>query len=376
MSNKFILLNDFTRQWENTKTTALAAFERVGSSGHYILGHEVETFESRLAQEFGLKCAVGVANGMDALEISLRALGLKPGEKVLTTPMSAFATTLAILRAGGRPVFCDTDENGNLNLALARNCLLKNSDIKYLVPVHLYGNSLNLNELLNLKEEFKLKIVEDCAQSIGAEYKGVPVGSVGQLSACSFYPTKNLGCMGDGGAIVTNDEGLASACKMLRNYGQSKRYHHSLIGLNSRLDELQAALLNSVYLPRLKQWNQQRLANAKKLMSSIRSSKIRILNSKNIENSSWHLFVIEVLDNKRSDFSDFLDSKNIQNAIHYPILIPNQQAMLDKEFEIFGDLRIANRLANQIVSIPIHPYLTLTELEYMSDELNKFGSVT
>ncbi|HZE12623.1 MAG TPA: DegT/DnrJ/EryC1/StrS family aminotransferase, partial [Chthoniobacterales bacterium] len=188
-----IAQNDFAQQWRAVEPAVVAAVRRVGASGRYILGQEVEAFEMALAEHWGMAHAVGVGNGMDALEIGLRCLELRSGEKVLTTPLSAFATTLAILRAGGTPVFVDVDDNGNIDLHQCRQVLRRDSSIRVLLPVHLYGNPCDLEDLATLKRDFDLRIVEDCAQAIGAEHGGRVVGSVGQVAGTSFYPTKNLG---------------------------------------------------------------------------------------------------------------------------------------------------------------------------------------
>src|SRR6266581_6477192 len=202
-------LNDFRAQWKAVGTDVLAAVDRVGASGWYILGREVERFESALASVWGLPHAIGVGNGLDAIEIGLRCLGIRQGDRVLTTPLSAFATTLAVMRCGGVPVFVDTDASGLLDLDRCRDLLLRDRQIRFLVPVHLYGHCADLERLEALRDEFRLGIVEDCAQAIGARFKGRGVGTVGQVAAVSFYPTKNLGALGDGGAVLTADEAIA-----------------------------------------------------------------------------------------------------------------------------------------------------------------------
>jgi dTDP-4-amino-4,6-dideoxygalactose transaminase len=265
-----IVQNDFARQWETVEKQVLGAVRRVGSSGWYILGKEVEQFEQALAAYWGVSHAVGVANGMDALEIGLRCLNLRPGEKVLTTPLSAFATTLAILRAGGLPVFVDVDDNGNIDLDQCMEVLRHDRAIRFLLPVHLYGNPLDLSKLERLKKDFDLKVVEDCAQAIGASHEGRGVGTVGQIAATSFYPTKNLGALGDGGAILTDDPATAKRARSLRNYGQRAPYLHSELGLNSRLDELHAAILHDAFLPRLEDWTMRRKAIARTYQAGIR----------------------------------------------------------------------------------------------------------
>ena len=232
-----ILQNDFKRQWEFVEASVLDAIRRVGASGSYILGKEVEAFEKELATFWGISHAVGTGNGLDALEIGLRCLGLRPGEKVLTTPLSAFATTLAIVRGGGVPVFVDVDATGGLDLAQCREVLSRDRSIRFLLPVHLYGRALNMEQLKSLQRDFSLRLLEDCAQAIGAATGGIRAGTVGQAAATSFYPTKNLGALGDAGAILTNDPSIATAAMEMRNYGQSAHYLHSRLGLNSRLDD-------------------------------------------------------------------------------------------------------------------------------------------
>ena len=198
-----IQLNDFSRQWADTREAVLETVAEVGAAGRYILGGEVAAFEEALAERWGARRAAGVASGLDAVEISLRILGCRPGDRVLTTPLSAFATTLAILKIGAVPVFVDTDGCGLIDLNRCRELLSQRPDIRYMVPVHLYGHALDLDGLAELRDGFGLRIVEDCAQSILASWDGRPTGSVGQIAAVSFYPTKNLGAMGDGGAILT-----------------------------------------------------------------------------------------------------------------------------------------------------------------------------
>ena len=272
-----ILANDFRRQWEDLRKDSLDALDAVGRSGWYVLGEEVREFESSLAAWWGLGHAVGVASGLDAIEIGLRVLGCKAGDRVLTTPLTAFATTLAILKLGAIPVFVDTDERGLIDLERCRTLLASRRDIGYFVPVHLYGYSLNLDLLRELRQSYRVKIVEDCAQSIGASFGGKPTGSAGDLAATSFYPTKNLGAMGDGGALLTNDSGLSSQALALRDYGQSGKYRHALVGYNSRLDELQAAFLRRVSLPRLEGWTRRRGEIARMYLDQIRHSQVKLL---------------------------------------------------------------------------------------------------
>jgi dTDP-4-amino-4,6-dideoxygalactose transaminase len=360
-----ILLNDFQRQWADTRADVLAAVEQVGASGWYILGKSVQSFEAALAATFGLPHAVGCASGLDAIELGLRALGLRAGEPVLTTPLSAFATTLAIVRAGGVPVFADVDDHGLIDLAA---CEALCGQIRFFVPVHLYGQSLDLDRLRALRDRFDLRIVEDCAQSISAERDGTRAGSVGQIAATSFYPTKNLGALGDGGAVVTGDAALARACASLRNYGQSARYVHDLPGLNSRLDELHAAILERAFLPRLPAWTDRRREIARRYLARIVHPAVRTLPMAG--RPSWHLFPTFVAAEARPGFQRFLETRGVQTAIHYPRLIPEQQALDAVAQRSAGPLDNAQRLADTEVSLPIHPYLDDAELDIVVAAVN------
>ena len=224
------------RQWEDTRSDVLSAVEAVGESGWYILGERVRRFEERIAAYCGRAYAVGCASGLDAIELALRVLGVRPGDKVLTTPLSAFATTLAIVRASGRPVFVDTDEFGLLDLDLADRALEDDAEIRFVVPVHLYGRCLDIGRLMDIQNRHGIPVIEDCAQALGAAHDGRPAGSVALVATLSFYPTKNLGALGDGGALVTDDPEIAELASRLRNYGQGAKFEHLHIGMNSRLD--------------------------------------------------------------------------------------------------------------------------------------------
>jgi len=343
--------NDFRRQWDDIRVDSHAAFEAVGSSGCYVLGEEVRAFEQELAEWWGIGHVVGAASGLDAIEIALRILGCGPGDYVLTTPLSAFATTLAIVKLGATPVFADTDERGLIDLDLCRDILSRRPDIRFFLPVHLYGQAIPAEALRRIRESYGVKIVEDCAQSIGA-----PTGHAGQVAATSFYPTKNLGAMGDGGAILTNDPGIDAQARWLRDYGQSSKYRHDRIGYNSRLDELQAALLRRVALPRLEAWTGRRRQIAARYLSSINHSAVRLLPD---APSSWHLFPVFVAPELRESFMAHLKGRKIGMGVHYPVIIPDQPA-----FPATHDgCSTARRLANSEVSLPIHPYMAVDEVD-------------
>lgn len=362
---------DFTRQWEAIGATVLAAVERVGASGRYILGKEVEQFENALAENWGVRHAVGVGNGMDAIEIALRCLDLRAGEKVLTTPFSAFATTLALLRGGGLPVFVDVDDNGNIDLDQCHAVLVRDRSIRFLLPVHLYGNPLDLDKLSRLRKEFDLRIVEDCAQAIGARDRGCAVGTVGQVAATSFYPTKNLGALGDGGAILTNEDSVAVRARMLRNYGQSSLYAHDERGLNSRLDELQAAILSDALLPNLRPWTERRRQIAQRYIAEIHNPALRCLTLKDGAEPAWHIFPLFV--KQRETLRDHLKNAEIGSGIHYPRIIPDQAAMnAGGLFEIAVEPANARCLAESELSLPIHPFLKEAEVASVIARCNAF----
>ena len=368
-----ILLNDFKRQWADTGESVLEAVRRVGESGWYVLGREVADFERTVAARVGRAHAIGCASGLDAIEIGLRASGVTPGSKVLTTPLSAFATTLAILRAGAVPVFVDVDEHGLLDLDLCRMVLASDPAIRALVPVHLYGHPLDLKALAELRDQFALTVVEDCAQAIGAVRSGQQVGSVGQVTALSFYPTKNLGALGDGGAITTDDAGIAARCRSLRDYCQSQRYLHDEVGLNSRLDEVHAAILGHAFLPKLAAWTARRREVAQAYLTGIRHPEIRLPSLPISSASVWHLFPVCVPAQRRASFMEHARAAGVLTAIHYPRLITDQPALRGQTFEVRSPLPRATALAASEVSLPIHPFLTDDEISRVVAAVNTWG---
>jgi dTDP-4-amino-4,6-dideoxygalactose transaminase len=353
-----IQANDFRRQWDDLREDAFAAFEKVGASGRYVLGEEVRAFEGDLAALWGFPYAAGVASGLDAIEISLRALGCSPGDRVLTTPISAFATTLAIVKLGAVPMFVDTDDQGLIDLERCHELLSHRSDIRFFVPVHLYGFALDPGALRRLRDKHELMIVEDCAQSIE---------SAGQIAATSFYPTKNLGAMGDGGAILSRDREFDARVRALRDYGQAAKYRHDLIGYNSRLDELQAAFLRRACLPRLKRWTARRREIAAVYLKEIRNPAVRLPNPPKGSEPSWHLFPVWIAPERRDAFP-----RNLNVGIHYPVAIPDQKALKGIPFETPDGCDNARRLCASEVSLPIHPYLHESEVAEVIAAVNRF----
>lgn len=367
-----ILQNDFQREWQEVAKATLQAIERVARSGWFILGKEVEAFEAALAEFWGVRHAVGVGNGMDALEIGLRCLNLQPGQKVLTTPLSAFATTLAVIRAGGIPIFVDVDDLGRINLDQCRKLLERDSAVRFMIPVHLYGFALDMQELERLKGDFGLLIVEDCAQSIGASHRGISAGTVGQVAATSFYPTKNLGAFGDGGALLTNDDGIVSHARKVRNYGQASQYLHAEIGLNSRLDEIHAAILHTALLPHLQEWTDKRRKTAQSYGEGICNPSICLPRPESEMDPVWHLFPVTIPEG-RDALRQHLSSSGISTGVHYPRIISEQAALVAYgRYELAGELTNALRFANTELSLPIHPFLRENEIDAVIKACNSW----
>ncbi len=367
-----ILMNDFRRQWADAAPDFRRALDRTGASGWYILGREVERFERSLAAAWGLPHAVGVASGLDAIEIGLRILGCRAGDRVLTAPVSAFATALAVLRAGGVPVFAPCSPNGLADLDACAEILERDPSIRFFVPVHLYGHCLDLDRLAAIAAR-GVRMVEDCAQSILARWNGRPCGTAGEAAAASFYPTKNLGALGDGGALLTRDEDLAAQARCWRDYGQQGKYHHIVAGLNSRLDELQAAFLAEAGLPRLEKWTARRRAIARAYIEGIRHPEVEIPAAAPGSDSVWHLFPVLVPDGAKEHFRRHMEQGGVQTAEHYPLPMFDQPAMREARHELAGDPEPARRFCRREVSLPIHPYLADDEVQAVIEAANRWA---
>ncbi len=355
--------NDFARQWHSIRQDAIDAVDRVGSSGWLILGQEVRAFEQEFAAWWGVPHAVGVASGLDALEIALRCAGLPVGARVVTTPLTAFATTLAIVRAGAGPVWCDVDASGGLDLDLLDAALRADRSIRAVLPVHLYGHPLDPDGLERLAAEHEVLVIEDCAQSAGAERGGRPTGLSGIAAGTSLYPTKNLGAMGDGGVLLTADAELAERARCFRDYGQGERYEHIEMGLNSRLDELHAAILNSALLPRLDRWLARRRAIALRYVDALSDCRLRPIVAA-AGRSAHHLFPVEVTDEQPAAIARQLTRRGVAVGRHYPFLCSDQPAVRGAGMTI-GALSMAHRLAERELSLPIHPHLEDAEVEFV-----------
>jgi dTDP-4-amino-4,6-dideoxygalactose transaminase len=366
----FLDLKKINLEYENE---LIEASSKVIKSGWYVNGECVKSFENSLAKYIGVRNVVGVGNGLDALRIILRAyieMGFMSESDEILVPANTFiATVLAVTDNKLIPVFIEPDiDTFNLNFELVENKI--NSKTKGIILVHLYGNTCWDDSVQLLANKFNLKIIEDNAQAIGASFNNKKTGSLGDAAGFSFYPGKNLGAIGDAGAITTNDDDLADVVRALGNYGSTAKYIHNYMGFNSRLDEIQAALL-SVKLKYLDTNNRSRQKIAKYLINNIDNSEIVLPHlNKFEERHVWHLFVIRT--NKRETLQSFLTKNGIQTLIHYPIPIWKQNAY--KNFSNL-DLPISEKLHTEILSLPFSPVLQSSEIDTIIESINKFKSI-
>ena len=363
-----ILMNDFRAESKELSDSMLLAAERVIRSGWFILGKELQNFESEWAKKCGVSNAIGVGNGMDAIEIALRSLEIGPGDEVITTPMSAFATVLAIHRAGATPVLADIEsETALLSIDSVKRCISKKT--KAIILVHLYGQLSDMNKWVDFCNTENIFLIEDCAQAHLANSKKKFAGSFGIAGAYSFYPTKNLSALGDAGALITNDKMIASKAIKLRNYGQNERYFHSDLGMNSRLDEIQAAIL----LERLKwldKFTKRRKEIAYIYNKEISNSNITLLKEPMTEESHvYHLFVVTC--SERDLLQKHLEANDIQSLIHYPIPFHLQDPCLSINRDPNG-LRVSEDHSRKCLSLPCHPQMSEEDISIVIDTVNSF----
>jgi dTDP-3-amino-3,4,6-trideoxy-alpha-D-glucose transaminase len=341
-----------------------AAIDRVIASGWFILGPEVEAFEAEFALACGAEHAVSVANGTDALALILKALGIGPGDEVITTPVSAAFSALAVLMAGARPVFADVDDRLTLDPAAVAAAV--NSRTRAILPVHLYGQPAAMAAIEEIASRHHLALIEDCCQAHLATCDGRPVGTIGVAGAFSFYPTKNLGALGDSGAIVTRDRALADRIRRLRNGGQSERYCHvEAGGVNSRLDELQAAVLRA-RLPHLPAWTARRRALAALYRSSLSGSAVTPVPERDAGHV-YHLFVVRAAD--RQALQRHLRDRGIETLVHYPTPIPRQPAFAS---EGVGQFPTADAACDEVLSLPLHHSLAEADVRRVSAAIADF----
>lgn len=334
-------------------------------SGYYIMGPEVKSFEEEFATYVGTKHCVGLASGLDALWIGLKLLGIGVGDEVIVQANTYIATVMGITMNGATPIFVEPNHFHNMDDDLEYFITPKT---KAILVTHLYGQATKMDKMVALCKRHNIFLVEDCAQAHGATYKGQQVGTFGVLGCFSFYPSKNLGCFGDGGAITTNDDQLADAFKAYRNYGSKVRYYNEMIGTNSRLDELQAGLLR-VKLTHLNELTNERVILANKVLKAVNNPLFELPEVDKDCSTVWHLFVVKT--DYRAELMSYLESCGIQTLIHYPVP-PHLQKGYDYLNHKVGDFPISEKLANQVLTLPLYNGMTEDEVNYLIDKLNAF----
>lgn len=343
------------------------AFERVYTRSWYIEGVEDENFEKAFAQYCDRKYCVGVGNGLDALMLALKALGVGKGDEVIVPSNTYIATALAVTYVGAKPVFVEPDIK-TFNIDPNRIEAAITDRTKAIMPVHLYGQACDMDPIMEIAQKYSLYIVEDCAQAHGATYKGKMIGSFGDAAGFSFYPGKNLGALGDAGAMVTNNKEIADKVRALGNYGSDYKYHHIYLGNNSRLDEMQAAFL-SAKLPHLDKINAERRRIANRYLNDIKNTQIVLPYIPEYAIPVWHIFGIRC--KRRTELETFLNERGIGTNKHYPIPMHLQECYKDLGFKN-GDFPIAEEISSTELSIPMYYGMTDQEIQYVIDSINEF----
>jgi dTDP-4-amino-4,6-dideoxygalactose transaminase len=374
-------LLDLHRQYEAIRDEVLAAVERVCASQHFVLGKEVESLEKELAAFTGAAAAVGCASGTDALWLALVAVGVKPGDAVITTTFSFFASASAIVRAGAQPIFVDIDPHTlNIDVKRVETIFKERRDhkVRAILPVHLFGQCGDMDSLQRIACEFRIPLVEDAAQAIGASWQNRQAGSLGVAAAFSFYPTKNLSAYGDAGLVTTRDLEMAEHMRRLRNHGSPCRYLHEEMGWNSRLDAIQAAILR-VKLPHIEKWNERRRSHANtydKLLAqagltSKGGSPIKSLQTSLQAHHVFHQYVIRTA--RRDDLRKFLTERKIGTEIYYPLPLHLQPCFAYLGY-LEGDLSVSEQAAREVLALPMFPELREDEQKWVVESIADFYS--
>jgi dTDP-4-amino-4,6-dideoxygalactose transaminase len=378
-------LLDLQAQYQTIRDEVRAVVDRVFESQQFVLSAEVQALEEEIARYSQTKFAIGCASGSDALLLALMSCGIGAQDEVITTPMSFFATASAITRLGARPVFVDIDERTfNIDPVLIESAISEKT--KAFVPVHLYGQCAEMNPLIELSESRGIPIIEDAAQAIGAEDRRRRAGSMGRIGCFSFYPSKNLGGAGDGGMLVTNDRDHARRLHMLRVHGEEQKYHHKLVGINSRLDVLQAAVLR-VKLPHLDEWSNGRQRKAQQYELMFRDAglieQIELPFVRTDGRHIFHQFVIRLRDGRRDGLLEHLRAHGVGTGIYYPVPLHLQECFADLGYKE-GDFPITERAAKETLALPVYPELTDEQQDYVvtaiaaffrSEKVGKSGSL-
>ncbi len=372
-----IPLTDLKAQYYSIKQEIDESIQRVIQNSQFILGPEVKAFEQEMGSFLGVKYAIGVASGTEALQLALLACGIKPGDEVITTPFTFIATAEVITQCGARPVFVDIDpKTYNIDPKKIEQYLQSKlstshqSQVTAIIPVHLYGQSAEMIPLLELGKKYNLKIIEDCAQSMGAEYKGNKVGALGDVGCFSFFPSKTLGAYGDGGMVTTNSPEIAEKIAMLRDHGRKQKYYYLIPGFNSRLDEIQAAILR-VKLRHLDEWimlRQQKAALYSKLIAQIDGVQQPYITPDNQHTFNYYTIRIENFKLNREKLQKHLSDKGIATAIYYPLCLHLQPAYAVLGYKP-GDFPESEKAQGEVLSLPIYPELEDTQIEHIVKQL-------
>ena len=333
--------------------------------GWYVLGPEVKAFEEEFASYLNTPYVIGVDNGLNAIVMAVRALGIKEGDEVIVQANTYIASVMGITMNGATPIFVEPDEYYNIDVDKIEEKISEKT--KAILVVHLYGQASNMDKVLELCEKYNLKLIEDCAQAHGAKYKDKMIGTFG-IGCFSFYPSKNLGCFGDGGAISTNDKKLDRDFRVLRNYGSEKRYYNEVVGYNSRLDELQAGLLR-VKLKHIFELEKEREKIAQRYLNEIKNPLIQLPKIRENCSHVWHLFVVRI--NSREKFQRYLEENGIGSVIHYPIPPHLSEAYKYLGYKE-GDFPITENYAKTVLTLPLYNGMTKEELDYVIDIINKY----
>jgi dTDP-4-amino-4,6-dideoxygalactose transaminase len=341
------------------------AIDRVLRSGYYILGEETTAFEREFAAYCGVKHCVGVANGLDALHLILRGYGIGPGDEVIVPANTFIATWLAVSLVGAHIVPVEPDDaSWNIDPKRIEEAITPRT--RAIMPVHLYGVPADMDAIRDIAQRHRLRVIEDAAQAHGARYRGLRAGSLGDAAGFSFYPGKNLGALGDGGAITTNDDALAERLRKLRNYGSSIKYQHDVAGVNSRLDEIQAAVLRAK-LRHLDEDNARRVAVADRYREALAETPVELVRVPDEAQAVWHLFVVRTP--RRDALRDYLTSRGIGTQIHYPVPCHRQEAFAH---QAWPELPVTERLQSQILSLPMAPYLSADDVAQVAAQVKAF----
>jgi dTDP-4-amino-4,6-dideoxygalactose transaminase len=364
-----IQMVDVKRQYLKYKNEIDDAVLKVLESGQFINGPDVHRLAEEMQHYLGVKHAIPCASGTDALQLALMALNIGPGDEVITTPFTFVATAETIAVLGARPVYVDIDDKTyNIDPHLIKKAISKKT--KAIIPVHLYGQSADMDPILEIANQCGIPVIEDAAQAVGEKYKGKPVCSLGLVGCISFFPSKNLGAYGDAGMVVTSDDKIAEKLRMIANHGSKVRYYHELLGVNSRLDTIQAAILR-VKLRHLDEWNMKRREIAHYYTKKLKNSEVTPPYIANYAQHIFHQYTLLVKD-KRDEFQKYLNEKHIANAIHYPIPLHLQDAFKKNSNYKEGDFPKSENAARRVISLPMHPDLTHEELDYIIEAIHTF----